>query len=181
MGIREDIEILDSKISRLKIEYEQYFSRILKREPVKLREEVDRLILLYSNQPITNTALKFRFHNLVAKYNAYKQYWQRILRAIEEGTYVRKAEGISASTTSAPPPPPDTPPKPEDQMREVYQKFVEARKRCNEPVDGLSFESLARTIEKHKKKIEEKYRTKDVAVKVYIKDGKAKIAITPKK
>lgn len=87
MGLKEDIDLLDSKIARLKTDYEQYFMRLVKREPAKLREEVERLVLLYSNKSLTNTTLKFRYNTLVAKFSSYKQYWTRVLRAIDEGTF----------------------------------------------------------------------------------------------
>ena len=93
MGIQEDMTILDSKVARLKVEYEQYFMRVVKREPLQMREEVERIIREYSNKSISNTSQKFRFNSIVAKYNSYKQYWTRTLRAIEDGTYVRRAEG----------------------------------------------------------------------------------------
>src|SRR3989304_7341072 len=91
MGLKEDLDILDTKISKLKVDYEQYFAKILKREPTALRDEIDRIILKYSNQPTTNTSLKFRYSTLTAKYTSYKQFWNRILRRIEDGNYERGA------------------------------------------------------------------------------------------
>lgn len=191
MGDREDIEILDSKIARLKVEYEQYFMKVLKREPQKLRDEIEKTILLYSNKTITNTSLKFRYNSTVSKYNSYKQYWTRVLRSIEDGTYVRKAESAPAQAVSKPK---QVDGERKEQVRaaglvekeanglsDVYSRYIEARKECKEPTEGITLEGLAKTIEQYKKKVEEQYKTKDVDLKVYIKDGKAKLAITPKK
>ncbi len=187
---REDIEALDAKISRLKMEYEQYFARTLKREPVKLRDEINRTILNYTNQRITNTALKFRFQNIVSRYNTFKQYWNRVLRAMEEGTYHRTAE---VSHVQAPNDGVTTGPSAEEggasrseqsgngNMERLYREFIEARKRCHEPVEGLSIEALRKTVENQKKKIEMRYGARELDYRVYIKDGKAKIAIKPKK
>lgn len=185
MGDREDIELLDSKISKLKVDYEQYFMRVLKREPAKLRDEIDRLVLYYSTKNITNTSLKFKLNSVIGKYTSYKQYWTRVLRAIEEGTYYRKAEGAESLNGAR-----QAPPEPKNgrkeaangngEVLEIYSKYIEARKECNEPTDGITVESLKKTIEQYKKKVEEQYKTKDVALKVYIKDGKARLSITPK-
>ncbi|MDO8427059.1 MAG: MXAN_5187 C-terminal domain-containing protein [Deltaproteobacteria bacterium] len=188
MGAKEDIEFLESKIARLKVEYEQYFMRVLKREPAKLRDETEKLILLYSNKNVTNTSIKFKYNSIVARYNSYKQYWTRTLRAIEEGEFVRKSEGDEQALR-----PPETDRKPapgadegrpkvnDKNITGVYERYIEARKMCNEPTDGITMETLERTVEEYKKKVEEKYNTKDIELKVYIKDGKAKLAITPKK
>ncbi len=189
MGLQEDINTLDSKVKRLKVEYEQYFMRILKREPIRLREEVERMIRAYSNQSISNTSLKFRFNSIVARHNSYKQYWTRVLRAIEEGTYSRRTEGVGPARGTAPGPTPaaqepsprKTAGKNDNLISDAYEQYVKARKECNEPTKGLSFEKFASNIEKTKNKVKEKYKADDVELKVYIKDGKTRLAITPKK
>lgn len=190
MGDREEIEILDSKVARLKVEYEQYFARVLKREPAKLRDEIDRTILAYSNKVINNTSLKFKLNALVAKYNAYKQYWTRVLRAIDEGTYVRKAEGAPEGPVAKGAAKPAQPSSPapsrardgeESGIDDIYAKYIEARKKCNEPVEGITVEALKKTIDQYRKKVEEQYKTSNVEFNVSIKDGHAKLSITPKK
>ncbi len=92
MSVKKDIELLDSKVTRLKVEYEQYFMRILKLEPMKLRDEVERIIRYYSTSQIGNTSLRFKFNSVVSRYNSYKQYWARTLREIDQGTYKRRSE-----------------------------------------------------------------------------------------
>jgi hypothetical protein len=202
MSIAEDIDILNSKVAQLKVEYEQYFMRVLRREPVKLRGEVDRLIRFYSTQHISNTSLKFKYNSVVAKYNSYKQYWTRVLREIEEGTYVRRTEAVS-SRIPPPAPTPQARKRPEAEgvksgkagdggaggaggregpdLKELYTKYIETRAKCNEPTEGISYESFTKTVEKTTKKAAETYKTRDVELKVSIKDGKTKLAITPKK
>jgi len=195
MGDREEIDMLDAKIARLKVEYEQYFARVLKREPAKLREEVDRTILAYSGKLINNTSFKFKLNAIVAKYNSYKHYWTRVLRAIEDGTYVRKAEAApegpvskgAAKPAQSPAPSANAPaqarPKEEKDngVSEVYAKYIEARRQCNEPVDGITVDALKKTIDQYRKKVEEQYKTSNVDLRVSIKDGHAKLSIMPKK
>lgn len=190
MGDREDIEILDGKIIRLKVEYEQYFARILKREPAKLRNEIEKTILSLNARTINNTATKFRLNSIVARYNSYKQHWDRVLRAIEEGTYVRKAEGAEGQgrTPASRPAPAQAPEKGaakagsgDGGFEDIYKRYIDARNECREPVEGITLESLKRTVDQYKKKVEEQYKTKNVDVRVYVKDGKAKLTIVPKK
>jgi len=190
MSDKDEIELLDSKIARLKVDYEQYFAKIQKREPAKLRDEVDRTVLSLSNRQLTNTGLKFKLNSIVAKYNSYKQYWTRILRAIEEGTYVRKGEGAMEFESALGRPGPETVERAPAQRQtpqggngfdDLYSKYIEARRSCNEPVEGITPEVLKKTVEQYRKKVEEQYHTKDVEFKVSVKDGKAKLTIIPKK
>lgn len=193
MGVKEDISMLESKVARLKVEYEQYFMRVIKREPVKLRGEVDQLILKYTSKPISNTADKFKFNSIVAKYNSYKQYWGRILRAIEDGTYVRRAEGGSGRAPATPSTPAPSAGSPAGAGRakksgaaggsldDICDRFIEARRQCKEPTKGLTKEAVARTISRNIDQVARKYKTKDVDVNVRIENGHAKLTIKPKK
>lgn len=191
----EDIGLLDSKIARLKVEYEQYFMRVLKREPVKLRNEIEQTILFYSNKNFTNTSAKFKYNSVVAKYNSYKQYWSRVLRDIDEGKFVRKGEGDSFGIKPrANLPPAEKASRRENkqhtesaasgqvsEIEEVYRQYIDKKRECNESTDGITMETLSKTIDKFKKQVEEKYKTKDVDLRVQVKDGKTKLTITPKK
>ena len=181
-----EISQLDTNIAQLKISYEKYFARIVPREPLRDREDVERVIRRYSTQHLSNTALKFRFNNMVAKYNTLKQYWTRILKLIEEGRYDRRAGG--GAMGSKPPtnsvanavPKKSTPSKDDDAIKDVFNSYIEARKQCNENIQGLSFETMKKNLEAQKPNIAQSHGAKDVNLKVYIKDGKAKIAISPK-
>src|SRR5262249_40879061 len=51
--------------------------------------EVDKIVNDLRRAQPRNTALRFRFNQLVQRYTTYNTYWQRITRQIEEGTYKR--------------------------------------------------------------------------------------------
>ena len=67
MLINEAIALLDAKLNRLKTVYEQYFLRIVKKEPLTLRGEVERLIRACNSHPIHNTATKFKLNTIIAQ------------------------------------------------------------------------------------------------------------------
>ena len=89
MPIEEDFKILETKMLQLKLDYDQYFLGSRPREPVMLRGEVQKLIALYSNQAIQNTAMRFKFGSICSRYQAFKRQWNEVLRQIEAGTYSR--------------------------------------------------------------------------------------------
>ena len=49
---------------------------------------------------------------------------------------------------------------------ETYNEYLETRKKQNESVKSLSFEKFSKNIEASRKKIEQKYQTSNVEVKV---------------
>src|SRR5450432_1177263 len=67
-------------------------------EPAIPRKDVDRRIYVLRREKIRNTAKRFKLQTIISRYNTFQQYWQRICREIEQGTYKRhviKAERIA--------------------------------------------------------------------------------------
>ena len=77
------------RLRRLRTLYDQWFHGLERTEPQVQRAEIDRMIMDLRRAQPRNTALRFRFNQLVQRYTSYNTYWQRITRQIEEGTYKR--------------------------------------------------------------------------------------------
>ncbi len=85
----------ENRVERLRSLYDQYFMGIERIEPQVARKDVERRIQMLRKVQIRNTALRFRFQNVVLRYNTFSAHWMRICRQIEEGTYkhhLRKAK-----------------------------------------------------------------------------------------
>ena len=87
--IEQELEDLESRMERLRALYEQYFLGLEKLEPTVLRKDVDRKLWVMRREQIRNTGLRFKFQMLIQRYNTYQQYWTRVVREIESGTYRR--------------------------------------------------------------------------------------------
>lgn len=85
----EALNELETRLERLRALYEQYFLGIEKVPPAVLRKDVDRRFYQMRREQIRNTAKRFKLQTLVQRYNTFQQYWMRICREIEEGTYRR--------------------------------------------------------------------------------------------
>src|SRR5690349_12589674 len=58
-------------------------------EPAVARKDVDRRIYVLRREKIRNTGKRFKLQTIIQRYNTFQQYWQRICREIENGTYKR--------------------------------------------------------------------------------------------
>ena len=94
-----EIEVLvgeaETRVERLRSLYDQYFMGIERIEPQTARKDVERRIQILRRTQIRNTALRFRFQNVLLRYNTFAAHWMRICRQIEDGTYkhhLRKAK-----------------------------------------------------------------------------------------
>jgi hypothetical protein len=89
LNIDQELDELEIRLERLRSLYEQYFLGLEKIEPAVVRKDVDRRIWILRREKFRNTAKRFKFQTIIQRYNTYQQYWQRICREIENGTYKR--------------------------------------------------------------------------------------------
>lgn len=89
LNLDEELEELETRLERLRALYEQYFLGIEKLEPQVPRKDVERRIWVLRRVKFRNTAKRFKFNVLTQRFNTFAQYWARICRDIENGTYKR--------------------------------------------------------------------------------------------
>jgi hypothetical protein len=187
-NIDEDLQVLDAKVKQLRLDYEQYFLGSRPRVPNVLRGEVQKMMSYYANVPIQNTALRFRFNNLRARYFSFRRHWDETVRKIEEGTYERnvfkanlhereraerRAKGGAGVAPAAEAPAPG-PAAPEG----LFGEYVAARKRCG-LAGGVTPEQFERQLRVQETAIREKTGCQSVRFRVVVEDGKAKLKATP--
>src|SRR4029079_12533671 len=76
---------LEAEIKRLEAEYNMFFAGRLPRLPWETRARVEKLIKQYDRMNLSNTAQKFRFSTIQARFVAFCELWERSLKAREEG------------------------------------------------------------------------------------------------
>jgi hypothetical protein len=183
-----DLQMLDVKLKQLRMEYEQYFLGARKREPQLLRGEVNKVVAHYANAPIRNTALRFLFNNLRARYFTHKRLWDETCRKIEDGTYERhlfkadlherdrtKKQKPGASATAAAATPPATG---EDAL---FTEYVGARANTGQGAAGLTREKFAALLRQQEDAIRAKFGAAKVNFRVVVEEGRAKLKATPVK
>ena len=85
-----------------------------------------------------------------------------------------------------PPPPPGARPPgaggalPDDKMRAIYNAYVAAKKQCKESTDGITYETVSKTINTQMPEVMKQHNAKAVDFKVVIKNGKATLKAVPR-
>jgi hypothetical protein len=180
----EELRTLDQKVKQLKLDYDRYFLGSRPREPVLLRGEIDKLIAIYSNQAIRNSALRFRFSSICSRYQALKRQWGEVLRQIESGTYGRhrfKAElhERERSGRGREPAPASAPEAPAAAEASFFEEYRAARERCGQDTRHLTRDALERVLARQREALRERYGDAEVRFRVVIEDGRAKIKASP--
>jgi hypothetical protein len=169
----EELEILSRKLTSLKLAYDQYFLGSRPREPAMLASEVNKLVVVYSNQAIKNTAMRFKFNSIVSRYQAFKRQWTDTLRKIEMGTYERHQ--FKAKLHERPAPQAEPVARPVQDRGEIYAAFVEARQSCGQSVADLTASKLDQLLDKQERELRKRYGDSQVRFKVVVENGRAKL------
>ena len=186
MAIADDLMQLEHSLADLITRYEQYFSGLEKREPLKQMQDVEKLVRRYTGIPINNTMYKHKYTMLVARLNTYREHWNRILRLIEDGKYsrdrfigdLRLRQRLRAGNSQDDL---QQPPKHDLELDRIYYELREARKACHLPIEMLSRELVAATIEKSKAQLIAKLGTDNIVFRVVVENGKPKIKASQRK
>lgn len=179
--IDQELNNIEHTMKMLEIAYEQYFSGLEKREPMKDREDLTKRIRQFANRRIMQTDLRYKYQNLATRFHSYSGYWNRILKLMDEGKYHRNATqvtkpiGIKNQTQGAPAT------SNGNEVDSVYNDLMAARKSCKLGGKAPDKNQVASMLEQQKAKIREKFGDRPVAFKVETRDGKPRIVVKAKK
>jgi hypothetical protein len=81
----EELNVLDSQLRRLKIEYEIFFSNPTKRPPTDIEWKVLSLLRKFSDGGRMNFSQRFRYNEMAQRYAIYSDLWRKKSRIREEG------------------------------------------------------------------------------------------------
>ena len=85
MTTDEELNLLDSQLRRLKIEYEIFFSNPTKRPPTDIEWKVLSLLRKFSDGGRMNFSQRYRYNEMAQRYAVYSDLWRKKSRIREEG------------------------------------------------------------------------------------------------
>ncbi|GEM_PF-6326299 len=189
--IAQRLRELEQEIERLIYEYDQFFLGFIRVEPLQRRKKVEKMIRDLMDTYIANATLKFKLQNLRQRYATYREKWDRYLRQMEEGTFVRdviraKKKGLidetearrklSQDAVSRMKLAEEAAKKSEDPYKPLFQEYVKIKGNVN-----IDYEKWKRKLEQEKKKLLQKTKAKDIEFRVVEVNGKPKIKAIPKR
>ncbi|MBV9928631.1 MAG: hypothetical protein JOZ96_26685 [Acidobacteria bacterium] len=172
--VEEQLVRLEDDIRRLKVEFDIYFNGGAKRPPYDTKSRVETLVKRLADERTLNYAQRYHYNSLAARYTSFMQLWRRTMQEREEG------RGF-AGRRSAPPPEPEAPPAtfvcsdPRGDVRTVrglFEALVEARKRCGESTEDLSFARFHRMVTEKSEALKQRAGCERVHFSVAVKGGR---------
>jgi hypothetical protein len=197
MTIDEELNVLDTQLRRLKIEYEIFFSNPQKRPPTDVEWKVLSLLRKFSDGGRMSFSQRFRYNEIAQRYAVYSDLWRKKARIREEG-YRRPQDAllsvqgvrieeheaahktygvhhVSAGDGNQPFVVHCAEPQAEnEQVEKLFEALSEAKKKTGEKVSG-SIDSFKSFVEKKTQEIRKQHGCPRVEYSVEVQDGKVKL------
>ena len=174
--VEEQLARLEEDIRRLKVEFDIYFNGAAKRPPYDTKGRVDTLIKRLADERTLTFAQRYHYNSLAARFSSFMQLWRRTMQEREEG------RGVGGRRPAPKPAPePETPPAtfvcsdPRADVRTVrglFDALVEAKRRCGETTEDLSFARFHRMVTEKSEALKERAGCERVHFSVAVCDGR---------
>lgn len=168
-----ELDDMQHRLKELEILYERYFAGIERREPTNDRNTLVRRVRHFTKRHIVWTDLKFRYQGLASRFMSYCQYWDRIVRLIEEGKYHRHKSKRQTPAVARPDPDAER----LTQVQRLQQQMIQARKECGITGSDPSVEKISAFLEGQQEQIRSRFGDKPVEFHVDTRDGKPRIKV----
>jgi hypothetical protein len=199
----EELNVLETQLRRLKIEYEVFFSNPTKRPPTDIEWKVLSLLRKFSDGGRMSFSQRFRYNEMAQRYAIYSDLWRKKSRIREEG-YRRPQDallavsgvrpdaeehkphhnpvyGLSHAAAAASAAPATLQPftmhereAGREQLERLYNTLVAAKKKAGENVSG-NLDSFSTFVQKKTAEIRKQYGCQDVEFSVELADGHVKL------
>jgi hypothetical protein len=198
----DELNVLNTQLRRLKIEYEIYFSNPTKKPPTDIEWKVLAMLRKFSDGGRMNFSQRFRYNEMAQRYAIYSDLWRKKSRIREEG-YRRpqdallsvqgvrtseedlkpqhpKAYGVSRAAAAAanggsqPFTLQSVDQSEREQVERLYNALVAAKKKAGENVTG-TVDSFATFVQKKTDQIRKQYKCESVEYSVELTDGGVKL------
>jgi hypothetical protein len=198
----EELNVLDTQLRRLKIEYEIYFSNPNKRPPTDVEWKVLSMLRKFSDGGRMNFSQRYRYNEMAQRYAIYSDLWRKKSRIREEGYRrpqdallsvqgVRTTEeehkphhpvyGVSHAAAAAARGGSSQPftlqsvdNGEREQVERLYNTLVAAKKKAGENVTG-GIESFTTFVKKKTEEIRKQHKCESVEYSVELADGHVKL------
>ncbi len=191
----DELDKLEEDIRKLKNKYDQFFAGITKMPPQHERHLLEVAIFEIGKQKMRDTTRRFRYNQLLSRYNQYRELWGRKMREREEGPLDFRRRQAALNEPSAPPPPQQntgarvtsgnsdsyvklSTESNGEAIRDLFNQIEnEHRKLGKNPT--LTFEQLRNMVEKQSEQVRTRYNVNVVGFRVDVVDGKVKLKAKP--
>lgn len=187
MSWERELAVLNEAIRRLNAEYDAFLYGSVGKPPLASRRHVEEMFRRLSASGSDSAADQYRLSALEGRYATLCERWERLQAEKEAGL----RPGIRAGFVShlSPAGPNAAAPRSVDSGRadgsapdrELFERYLEARRRRGEDVTGVRIEDFLGRLGAEREKLRQRLGGEDVEFDVAERDGRVKLVARPKK
>jgi hypothetical protein len=175
--VEEQLAHLEEDLRRLKIEFDIYFNGGAKRPPYDTKNRVETLIKRLGDDRTLNFAQRYHYNSLAARYHSFREMWRRTIQGREEGRDSASAARAQMHAEHSRIEDPsifvcDDAHKDVQTVRHIFEALVEAKRKCGEPTEDLSFPRFHHLIATKTDKLKENLGCDRVRFSIDVQDGR---------
>ncbi len=167
----EQLTRLEEDIRRLRTEFDIFFNGAAKRPPYETKGRVETLLKRLGDDRALTYAQRFRYNSLAARYNSFRDLWRRIMQGREEGRDLLSTSRASVKITEAASFICLDAHKEVEVVKNLYDSFLDAKRRCGEPTESFSFPRFHRMIASKADGLKEQLGCDRVRFSVVVQSG----------
>jgi hypothetical protein len=196
----EELDKLEEDIRILKNKYDQFFGGRSKLPPMQERRNIEVAIHEINKQKMRDNTRRFRFNQLLTRFNQYRELWSRKMREREEGPLeFRRRQALMAGPEPAAPHPTRVADAEEartvtsgradpyvkvaqgsngEAIRRIYEQIEKEHLKMGK-LPPMTIEQLGEMIAKQSETIRSRYHVETIGFRVETIDGKVKLKAKP--
>jgi hypothetical protein len=189
-----DLQALESAIRDLNAKYDAFLFGSSPKPPLEVRRRVNMLIRRLSGEEADSAAERFRFTTLQGRYNTLCERWDRLQGEKEAG----RRPGVYGHFTRLPADrTPDFEPRPNvrppasveepeapagrDPVRDLFERYIVAKRARGEDVTGLDFENFAAKLTRERERLKRQFGETEIEFDVVERGGRVRLVARAKR
>jgi hypothetical protein len=186
-----ELRVLNEAIRRCNAEYDAFLFGSVGKPPVESRRHVEEMFRRLARDPSDAAADRYQLSTLQGRFSSLCERWERLQAEKEAGRRPGVHGGFSSPPAAEPAAShPNAPapgsveanreaggPLPRD--RELFERYVAARRDRGEKVESLRFESFLERLAEEREKLRSRLGVTEVDFDVVLRDGRVKLVAKP--
>lgn len=190
-----ELRVLEEAMKRLNAEYDGFLYGSVPRPPIPTRRHVEEMLRRLNASEDMSAADRYRFSTLQGRFTSLTERWDRLQAEKESGRrpglygHFREAgaaigpavrpDGANAAAPGSVQE--ERRPVPEGGAdRELFERYVAARKARGEDVSGYRLEGFLEGLERERRKVRERFGEGDILFDVTERDGRVRLVARKK-
>lgn len=189
-----ELRVLEEALRRLNAEYDGFLYGSAAKPPITTRRHVEEMVRRLNASEDMSAAERYRFSTLQGRFASLTERWDRLQGEKEAGRrpglygHFREA-GRAGSGPGSPSPNAPTPASVQEERRamspggsdrELFERYVAAKKARGEDVSGYRLEGFVEGLERERRKVRDRLGDGDIVFDVTERDGRVRLVARKK-